>query len=231
MNTNTTRSLRIDPAETAIIAIDIQNGFCSPEGSMARGGGGDVSMMAGTVPHIRRLVEAGRRRGVLDVWTKQEHYPDDVTKVRHKITPHTMRWGAGPTGLTRTWDSEFVDEVSDLVVPPAEVVVKHRFSGFFDTRLDTLLRMKGVTTLIVCGVATTHCVETTVRDAYQKDYDVIVPEEAVGALTREPHEASLWMIDRFFGKVLPVDDVVRLIEGESLTIDFANGWVREGATS
>ncbi|GAB7008036.1 cysteine hydrolase [Nocardioides sp. AN3] len=228
MSSTSIREMSLDPAETAIIAIDIQNGFCSPKGTMAQAGG-DISMMAATVPHIRRLVEAGRGRGVLDVWTKQEHYADDVTKQRHQITPHTMRWAAGPTGLKGTWDSDFIDDVGDLVTEPAEIVVKHRFSGFFDTRLDTLLRMKGVRTLIVTGVATAHCVETTVRDGYQRDYDIIVPREAVGTLTIEPHEASLWMIDRFFGKVLPTDDVLRLIAGETLTVDYEQGFIRSQA--
>jgi ureidoacrylate peracid hydrolase len=181
-------------------------------------------MHAATIPCIRRLVEAGRERGILDIWTKQEHYADDITKVRHKIIPHTLRWGAGPTGVKGTWDSDFMDEIKDLTEAPGEVVVKHRFSGFFDTRLDTLLRMKGIKTLIVTGVSTTHCVETSVRDAYQKDYDVIIPAEAVGALTKDAHDASLWMMDRFFAKVLPQDDVLRLIKGDSLTVNFTQGW-------
>src|SRR4051794_33827975 len=108
MTTDLRRDLTIDPAETAILAIDIQNGFCSLSGTMARAGG-DISMMSSTVPHIRRLVKAGRARGVLDIWTKQEHSPDDVTKARHKIIPHTLRWSAGPTGLAGTEDSEFTD--------------------------------------------------------------------------------------------------------------------------
>jgi ureidoacrylate peracid hydrolase len=218
-----TRDLTIDPAETAILAIDIQNGFCHVEGSISKGGG-DVSMHAATIPCIRRLVEAGRERGILDIWTKQEHYADDITKVRHKILPHTLRWGhANPTAVTRTWDAEFMYEIADFTTD-GEVIVKHRFSGFFDTRLDTLLRMKGIKTLIVTGVSTTHCVETSVRDAYQKDYDVIIPVEAVGALTKEAHDASLWMMDRFFAKVLPQDDVLRLINGEAVTVDFTQGW-------
>jgi nicotinamidase-related amidase len=218
----------IDPATTAIVAIDIQNGFCDPGGSMSSAGG-NIDMMRSTIPHIRELVEVGRARGVTDVWTKQEHYANDVTKRRHKIMPHTLRWAAGPTGVKGTWDSEFCAEVSDLVETSEEIVVKHRFSSFFDTRLDTMLRMRGITTLIVTGVATTHCVETTVRDAYQKDYDVIVPAEAVGALDPKAHDASLWMIDRFFGKVLPMRDVVKLLEGGSLEIDFRDGWLEHQA--
>lgn len=217
----------IDPSDSAVLAIDMQNGFCSLEGSISRGGG-DVAMQRETIPIVRSVVEAGRLRGMIDIWTKQEHYPDDVTKTRHRITPHTLRWSAGATALTGTWDAELVPELADLVAPPAEIVIKHRFSGFMDTRLDTLLRMKGITTLIVTGVATTHCVETTVRDAYQKDYDVVVVSDAVGALNKPAHDASLYMIDRFFGVVLPSDDVLRLIKGETLALDFRQGWTDRG---
>lgn len=214
----------LDAATTAILAIDIQNGFCDPEGSMSKAGG-NIEMMRSTISPIRELVQVGRSQGIPDIWTKQEHYADDVTKKKHKILPHTLRWAAGPTGVKGTWDSEFCAEVADLVGSSEEIVVKHRFSSFFDTRLDTMLRMRGITTLVVTGVATTHCVETTVRDAYQKDYDVIVPAEAVGALDPKAHDASLWMIDRFFGKVLPLATVIELLKGGSVEIDFRDGWL------
>ncbi len=222
-----TVNFSINPAETALIAVDMQNGFCDYDGSISKGGG-DVSMQHDTIPAVRTLVEAAREHGILDIWTKQEHYPDDITKTRHKITPHTLRWSAGATALRGTWDSEFVAELKDLTETTEEVVVKHRFSAFMDTRLDTLLRMKGITTLIVTGVATTHCVETTVRDAYQKDYDVVVVSDAVGALNKPAHDASLYMIDRFFGVVLPSADVLQLIAGESIPLDFRQGWTDRG---
>lgn len=216
------------PNETALIVIDMQNGFCNYEGSISKGGG-DISSMHATIPRVRELILACREAGIIDIWTLQQHYPDDITKKLHRITPHTLRWGAGPTALKGTWDSEIIDELKDLAQEPAEMVIKHRFSGFMDTRLDTLLRMKGINTLLVCGVATSHCVETTVRDGYQKDYDIIVPSDAVGAMSTEAHNASLSLIDRFFGVVLSSDDILRLIKGESMVLNLNEGWTTRGS--
>lgn len=215
--------LSLDPERTAVIAIDPQNSFLHPEGLIARHGG-DVSMMAAALPRVREVVAAGRERGIQDIWTQHVHYPNDAKWTRHQVLPHSFRWDAGPTALKGTWEAEFVDEVQDLTSTSTEIIVKHRFSSFLDTRLDTLLRMLDVRTLIVTGFATTHCVECTVRDAYQRDYDVIVPHEAVAAISKSGHDASLEVIDKVFGKVLPTDDVLRLIAGETLEIDYSSGW-------
>jgi len=216
--------LTIDPQRTAIVAIDPQNSFIHPDGHVSRNGG-DISMMAATIPYIRDLVIAGRRRGIQDIWTQQVWYPNDAkwTK-RHQVVPHSYRWDAGPTALKGTWEGEFFEGVKDLVDTSDEVIRKHRFSAFLDTRFSTVLRMLDVNTLILVGMATTHCIECTARDAYQLDYDVIVPEEAVAAMSKDGHEASLRMIDGTFGKVLPVADVHRLIAGETLNIEYLSPW-------
>lgn len=223
MNTPKRAPLVLDPARTAVLAIDPQNSFLHPEGLIARNGG-DVGMMVSTVPYIRQIVTAGREQQIQDIWTQHVHYPNDAKWTRHQIIPHSYRWDAGPTALKDTWESEFVDELKDLAESSREVIVKHRFSAFLDTRLDTVLRMRDVRMLILTGMATTHCIECTARDAYQRDYDVIIASEAVAALSQEGHKASLRIMDQVFGKVLPVDDVLRLIAGEKLEIDYSSGW-------
>jgi ureidoacrylate peracid hydrolase len=215
--------LTLDPARTAILTIDPQNSFLHPDGLIARNGG-DVSMMTAALPHIRRLVSAGRERGIQDIWTQHVHYPNDAKWSRHQVLPHSLRWDAGPTALKGTWESEFFHEVTDLTESSTEIIVKHRFSSFLDTRLDTLLRMLDVRTIIVAGYATTHCIECTVRDAYQRDYDVIIPSESVAAISKAGHDSSMDVMDKVFGKVLPDESVLRLIAGETLEIDYASGW-------
>lgn len=205
--------------ETALLVIDMQNSWCHAEGSIGRNGY-NATMMRNTVPYVKELVEACRKVGILDIWTIQNHYPDDITRQTHRIKPHTHRWTAGPPGLKNTWEAEVVDELKELAKDPAELIIKHRFSAFLDTRLDTLLRMKGINTLIICGVATTHCVETSVRDAYQRDYDVIVAEDAVAGLDLFDHEASLRLIRKTFGAVLPQDQLKKLIQGESINLEL-----------
>lgn len=212
-------SFSIIPKETALLVIDMQNSYCHPQGSIGRNGY-DYTMMNATIPKVKELVEACRQAGILDIWTIQNHYPDDITRKTHRIKPHTHRWQAGPPALKGTWDAEIVDELKDLAKEPAELVIKHRFSAFFDTTLDTLLRMKGITTLVVSGVATTHCVETSVRDAYQRDYDVIVAEDAVAGLTLESHQSSLKLINKTFGLTLPNEEIIKLANGETIPIEI-----------
>ncbi len=209
--------IRIEKEKTALLIIDMQNSYCNPEGSIGRNGY-NSKMMNATIPRVKELLDVSKANDVLDIWTIQNHYPDDQTRNNRLITPHTHRWVAGPPGLKDTWDAEIVDELKEYADEKAELVTKHRFSAFLDTRLDTLLRMKGITTLIICGVATTHCVETSVRDAYQRDYDVIVAEDAVAGMSLEDHEASLRLINKVFGLVLSNEEIINLMQGESLTL-------------
>jgi len=218
--TNTEKKFELQPEKTALLIIDMQNSYCHPDGSIGRAGY-DVEAMNATIPKVKELLLACRSAGILDIWTIQNHYPDDLTRKTHRITPHTHRWMAGPPALKGTWDAEVVDELKAFTDLPAELVTKHRFSAFFDTRLDTLLRMKGIDTLLVCGVATTHCVETTIRDAYQRDYDVLVAAEAVGGLTKENHQASLKLINETFGVVISAEQMVELIHGEPQQLRMA----------
>lgn len=210
-------TLRIDRDKTAFLIIDMQNSYCHPDGSIGRNGY-NSSMMNAAIPKVKELLVESRKNGLLDIWTIQNHYPDDQTRYNRLITPHTHRWKAGPPGLKGTWDAEIVDELKEFIDDKAELVTKHRFSAFLDTRLDTLLRMKGITTLIIAGVATTHCVETSVRDAYQRDYNVFVAEDAVAGLDKEDHEASLRLINKVFGLVLNNEEIKSLMQGKDISV-------------
>lgn len=213
----------LDFEHTALVVVDMQNGFISPQGSVGRAGA-DTSLMQATVAPVRRLIEAARRYGILDVWTIQEHYPDDRTRHAHRIIPHTLRRSSGPPALINTWDGEIVPELSDLASDPAEFIRKHRFSAFLDTRFETLLRMKGIDTLIICGVSTSLCVETSVRDAYQRDFDVIVASDAVGISSVDMHTASLRVIDRYFGMCVPTDEILSRLN-DSQSFHYSNARV------
>lgn len=205
------------PEETALLVIDMQNGYCNFDGSISQNGG-DVSQMNAAIVKVKSLVEACREQGILDIWTIQNHYADDITRETHRITPHNRRGKTVPKGLAikGTWDAEIVEELKELYAESAEIVLKHRFSAFLDTRLETLLRMKGINTLIVCGVLTTHCVESTVRDGYQRDFDIVVISDAVGALTKEANAGSLQLMNQFFGAVATTDEAIGLINGKEL---------------
>jgi nicotinamidase-related amidase len=86
-------------------------------------------------------------------------------------------------------------------------VTKPRFSGFYETELEETLRRLGVTTLVTAGVRTDFCVESTVRDAFFRDFDVVVVEDAVAGYFAELHDNSLRLMQTVFARVAPVDQV------------------------
>ncbi|MCR5278250.1 MAG: cysteine hydrolase [Lachnospiraceae bacterium] len=196
--------------ETALLVIDMQNAFASLDGSIASKGA-DMSLCRSTIEPIKKLIEACREVGIIDIWTKQEHYPDDVTRNKHRIPPHTKSQCSVPPALVNTPDSDFCEDLKPYITDTTEIIRKHRFSAFLDTRLETLLRMKGIRFLIICGISTPLCVETTTRDAYQRDFDVIVVEDGTATTSKTLHENSLNVIRTYFGKVLASDEIVKLI--------------------
>jgi ureidoacrylate peracid hydrolase len=87
------------------------------------------------------------------------------------------------------------------------VVVKHRFNAFIDTELALILRSRRIRTLVVAGVLTNVCVESTVREAFFRDYYAVVPEECVATYDKAQHDAALANIDTFFGHVTSVREL------------------------
>ncbi len=189
---------------TGLLVIDVQNGFCDRRSEF--GQRADLTVIQAALPPILRLVRACRR-AELPVWfSKQEHYPDDLARRRRTVPSHLDR-GHGAPCMRGTWEVDLVPEVAGEVRPEDSVFIKHRASCFFDSPLDTELRMRGVRRLIVCGVTTNFCVDTTIREAYARDYDVIVPADAVAAAFPDLHAATLRNVELYFGVVTAVPEV------------------------
>lgn len=198
-----TLDVQIAPADVGLVVIDLQNGFCHPEGARGRAFGADaVAQPASIVPTTMELVRFARRLGIPVWFTRQVHFPDDSGRSRRRIPSHLDRRGLKlDLCHAGTWDAELLDEVAAEVVEPGEVIVKHRASAFFETPLWGELRMKGVQVLVVTGTTTSFCVDSTIRDAYARDYDVIVPAECVADTDDAAHEAVLATTRRFHGVV------------------------------
>lgn len=196
--------IRLDPAACGLVVIDLQNGFCHPEGTRGRAFGPDaVTQPASIVPAVIDLVHLARRLDVPVWFTRQVHFAEaDQTRSRRLLPGHLARRGA-MSGLCQegTWDADLLDEVAAEVRAPEEVVIKHRASAFFETRFPGELRMRGVQALVVTGTTTSFCVDSTIRDAYARDFDVIVPAECVADSDEAAHQAVLATTDRFHGVV------------------------------
>jgi ureidoacrylate peracid hydrolase len=195
----------IDPTCTALLVIDMQKGFCDPESRMEKAGIGTENQRA-ILPDLLRLVELARERGLPVLWSQQIHYPEDVTRRRRRIPSHIDKQNWAPC-LRGTWEVDFVDEVAAAIRPEDLIVEKHRASVFFETTLDTKLRMLGVEQIIISGCNTDFCVETTIRDGYYRDMDVIVVRDCVAGPRKRFHEDTLAKVETYFGAVVTLDEL------------------------
>ena len=189
---------------TAVVIIDMQNGFCHPQGSFAKAGA-DVSGCGAAAPGCGELVALARAAGLPVAWTRAIHR-DDLSDWR-MLTEVPMYAGLIGVGscVEGSWDAAFVDGLA-----PADgelVVSKSRFSPFYETGLEPWLRQRGVENLLIGGVGTSACVESTVRDASQRDFGTYVVAEATGDISATAHEHSLHIMGSLFGWTVSLADV------------------------
>lgn len=196
----------IDPKHTALLVIDMQNGWCNPGGAMTRAGV-DMSNQQAIVPNVCRLVQVCRGLGCTIVWCHQEHLPEDITQTTRRIESHLAKRNILPAPRG-TWDAEIVDPLKALAQPEDYHVVKHRMSMFYATTLECLLRMRAIRHLIICGVSTNVCVESTIRDAYFRDYDITVIEDCVASSFPDLHQATLKNVRIYFGEVASLSELI-----------------------
>jgi ureidoacrylate peracid hydrolase len=176
-----------------LLVIDMQNGFCHPDGSGARAGLRMWNLPAVIDEHVQLVAEA-RGRAVPVVFTRYRWRRNrvDIDAAVAAV------FGEDAFGED-TWDAAIVDAIA---VGDDTVVDKPRFDSFLYTDLDLVLRRLGVDRLLLTGVTTNGCVETTARTATQLGYDVVVAEDATSAREHR-HRAGLASIDGAFGTVEP----------------------------
>lgn len=173
----------LDPASAALLIIDPQNAFIHDKGTLGISGV-NVAPAQVAVGPMRALAERFKAAGVPVIWTKQVHLAADAARAKKVLASHTSK-RKQVSCLSGSWDAEFVDEIADLADDPTFVIVKHRFGAFYETRLEALLDMLGVQTLFVAGVTANACVETTLREAYLRDYDTVAVTDAIAAVRPE----------------------------------------------
>ncbi|MBL0730597.1 cysteine hydrolase family protein [Piscinibacter sp. HJYY11] len=181
------QAVTVDANRSALIVVDMQNDFCAKGGYLDYRGI-DITPDRAPIEPLRRLVPALRAQGVPIVWLNWGVRRDLLNIHPSLLHAHTQDGeGAGlgeriPGGaeilLKGSWGAQIVDELN-----PGEQdihVSKHRFSGFWDTELDSILRNMGLTTLFFAGVNADQCVMTTLEDASFLGYDVLMLRDCVG---------------------------------------------------
>lgn len=192
---------------TAVLMVDMQNGFCHPDGSFGRAGA-DVKGPTGTwnaIPGAIELIAAGRAAGLPIIFTRAIHENDlSDLKMLLEVPMYAPLKNIGSC-VEGTWDAELVDGIEaqegDLVVN------KHAFSPFVETDIADKLRAMGIERLLVGGVGTSACVESTVRDAAQRGFMTYVVPEATGDISDAAHQAALFTMGHLFGFAVPLAEV------------------------
>ena len=159
----------------------MQNSCLADEGSMAKVGL-DISDLKTTVAPVQRLIAASRAAGIPIVFSQYEFRPDySDGGLLVELYPALREVGGMAAG---TWDAAFD---SRLTVEPSDIVIsKNRYSAFYGTELEQVLRERGVRTLIICGVTTEMCVESTLRDGFFHDFRIVLAADAVASVDRSP---------------------------------------------
>ena len=214
----TTLDQKIDPQWTALLVIDMQNDFCAEGGAFHRSGVNVTPLQAPAKPIIR-LAASAHQANVPVIFIRNVYNTPEGWYLSDVMLERALRLGNGryhsiPMCERDSWGGDFYDGIrpseSDLVI------VKHRFNAFFNTDLDLVLRTKGIRTVVACGVLTNVCVESTVREAFFRDYYTIVPSDCVGARDEEFQHASLRNIATSFGLVVVSDELRQVWESRRL---------------
>jgi ureidoacrylate peracid hydrolase len=204
-----TLSEKVDPKHAALILVDVQNDFCADGGAMHREGR-DLTLVQRMIPRLERLLDAARAAKVPCVWircvynTGPNHYLSEVwlEQARRRRNGAYVSY---PVCEPAEWNGDFFQ-----IKPRADEVIvsKHRYGAFECTDLDLVLRSRDIRTVIMTGVATNVCVETTARQAFLKDYYVVFTSDCSATFSQAAHDATLHNIDQFFGEVVTSEQIV-----------------------
>ncbi|WP_407342011.1 cysteine hydrolase family protein [Pengzhenrongella phosphoraccumulans] len=211
----------MNPNTTALVLIEFQNDFTSEGGSLH--GAVQGSMEAtGMLANARRALEASRAAGLTII-----HSPIAFQSGYHEITSHPYGILKGVVDsssfIKGSWGCEIVGDVAPI---DSDIVIegKRGLDAFGSTNLDFILRSKGITTVVLAGFLTNCCVESTMRSAYEKGFEVITLTDAVGATSIAEHDNAITYDYPMFSKPTTVDEFIATLEGAAVTADSSRGY-------
>jgi nicotinamidase-related amidase len=189
--------LEFDPKTTALVIIDMQRDFVLP-GGFGEALGNDVTPLQATIEPTRKVLDTARKRGMLVIHTREGHRPDLTDCPPTKLVRgrgKTRIGDPGPMGRILVRGEVGHDIVPELYPKPGEPVIDKPGKGaFYATDLELILRDRGIKTLIVCGVTTEVCVNTSVREANDRGFECVVLSDCVGSYFPEFQKAALAMV-------------------------------------
>ena len=202
-----------------LLVVDMQNGFCGVGGTFDKFGF-NIAPYRAIIPRLQHLIASMRTLGVPVYYSKaiREASGLDCIDRVHRIIPDSRREKIAkmPLCIRATWDSDVIDELEPL--PEDYIVEKRRDSVFQDTEFELWLRAFRADTIIFCGIDTYICVESSVRDAFNKGYDVILLGDCVASRNPMHHQTTLDQVAEAFGWVLSTDDLMQKIERREIEL-------------
>jgi ureidoacrylate peracid hydrolase len=195
---------KISPRWTAVVVIDVQNDFVSPGGAFERTGE-DVTMGQAILPRIVGLIHAIFITS--NYTTDDSRYLSDVFLHQMK-RKRTGRYFEVPVCSPGSWGAQLAPGLE--VLAQDTVVVKHRYSAFINTDFELRLRSQGVRTLLITGVSTSVCVESTTRHAHFLDYYNVILADCCADYKSNTHEEALTRLDLHYGQVSESKEIIAM---------------------
>jgi len=213
----------LDWSSTALVIIDMQRDFMEP-GGFGETLGNDVSQLARAVKPIGALLQAAREMGMLVIHTREGHLPDlsDAPPAKVERGAPSLRIGdPGPMGRILIRGEAGHDIIKELYPLDSEIVIDKPGKGaFYATELGDVLKTYGIDNLLVCGVTTEVCVNTTVREANDRGYRCVVVSDGCASYFPEFHEMGLKMIKAqggIFGWVADSAAILKATQADTAT--------------
>ena len=187
--------MALDPERSALLVVDMQNGFCHPDGALYAPGSEEV------IEDVAALAERARDAGVSIIFTRDVHPPEQFEDAHYY--DEFERWGEHV--VEGSWETEIVGEID--VREDDHVVTKHTYDAFYNTGLEGWLRAHGIDDLLICGTLANVCVLHTAGSAGLRDFRPVLVRDCIGAIEADHHEYALDHADWLFGEVRSASDV------------------------
>ena len=204
---------------TALLIIDMQRDFCAP-GGYADTAGLDIANLRKPIPQIQQLLSAARAHAMLVIHTREGHRSDllDCTPSKKARSARAAApiGSAGPMGkllIRGEYGHDFINELTPTTGEP--IIDKSGYGAFHQTDLEIILRSQNIDQLVLTGVTTEVCVQSTLREAVDRGFSCITLSDACGSAYPELHQASLAMImveGGIFGEVLTTDAMLKIMQ-------------------
>ena len=199
----------IEPAHTALIIIDAQRDFCSPEGAMPKKMGLDLTRINAAMPRLNRFIKDCRDYGIKIIYVKQMFALDKMLPniKALKLDENDQIWYVG----ANTEGAEFCDQLE----PPRKdetIITKWSYDAFYDTDLHLLLQSCGIKSLLMTGFVTNICVESTARHGFFLGYHIVLVSDCADSYTKAEHDSSIQNIESCFGHVAESQEINKILQ-------------------